>query len=183
MKAFINRFSILCVLLAVCIIGQAHADVPDFSPHTQQSVANLPAVKGAKSIAAGTLEGKPVLVTFFASWCPPCLEEFSHLNKLAQKYQGTDLRIIAINVYEAWDENDEKRMQQFLQKTRPEFPAVVGSQSVRTLFGGIDRIPTVYGFDRQGRLGYRFTHKRGSQKTNATFNELDKAAGQLLGLY
>ncbi len=182
MRAFINRFPILCLILAVCICGEAHADIPDFSRDTRQVVANLPAVKGAMSIEADSLEGKPVLVTFFASWCPPCLEEFSHLNKLAQKYQATDLRIIAINVYEAWDKNDEERMQKFLQKTRPVFPAVVGSESVRSLFGGIDRIPTVYGFDRQGKPGYRFIHKRGSQKTNATYSEMDQAARQLLGL-
>lgn len=172
----------LCLLILILLFGNAYADVPDFGLEQRLRVSNLTAVNGADALAAESLNDKPVLVTFFASWCPPCFEEFSHLNKIAHKYQATDLRIVAINVYEAWDENDEARMQKFIATTNPRFPAVVGSEEIRTMFGGIDRIPTVYGFDRQGKLGYRFTHKRGATKTNASFDELERAARALLGI-
>lgn len=177
-----HRIYTLCFLLITLLTVGAHADVPNFDSNSWQAIESLTAVSGATPLAPGELDSKPVLVTFFASWCPPCLEEFSHLNKLAHKYQATDLRIVAINVYEAWDDNDDVRMQNFIKTTRPAFPAVVGSESVRALFGGIDRIPTVIGFDRQGVPEYQFVHKRGSKKTNATFAELDQAAQQLLGI-
>lgn len=178
----VKRYLWAIYLLLAISAGPLHADALNFSADSRQRVENLTAVTGATALQAGALNGKPVLVTFFASWCPPCLEEFSHLNKLAHKYQATDLRIVAINVFEAWDDNDAARMQKFIETTRPLFPAVVGSEAIRDMFGGIDRIPTVIGFDRQGNPGYRFTHKRGSKKTNATFAELDQAAQRLLGI-
>jgi thiol-disulfide isomerase/thioredoxin len=177
-----HRTAALFLLLAIAVSGAARASVPDFTTTTRQAVAALPVVNGTSAqVTVDSLRDKPVLVTFFASWCPPCLEEFDHLNKLAQKYQATDLRIVAINVYEAWDDNDTTRMQQFINRTRPQFPAVTGSEEIRTLFGGIDRIPTVYGFNRQGQLTYQFVHQRGSTVTNATLDELDLAARELLG--
>ena len=71
-------------------------------------------------------------------------------------------------------------MQKFINATRPQFPAVKGSEEIRDLFGGIDRIPTVLGFDSGGNQTYQFIHKRDAKKTNATFNELDTAAAELL---
>ena len=170
----------LWMLLLAMFSLPAGASIPVFDSAKRQIIESLPAVPGTEARENEALDGKPVLVTFFASWCPPCREEFAHLNKLAQKYQATDLRIIAINVYEAWDENDEVRMQKFIATTQPVFPAVTGSESVRELFGGIDRIPTVYGFHRDGKPGYRFIHKRGAKKTNASYDELDRAARHLL---
>lgn len=167
-----------CVTTVLPVIS--HAAVPAFNQQARATVAALPAVENASGTSIESLDKRPVIVTFFASWCPPCREEFAHLNKLADKYRDTDLRIIAINVYEAWDDNDAARMQKFIRTTAPQFPALVGSESVRELFGGISRIPTVYGFSRDGTLSYRFIHKRGAKKTNATLAELDSAAQLLL---
>jgi thiol-disulfide isomerase/thioredoxin len=153
---------------------------PTLTADALRTIAGLPAVPNANSVDFAEINGKPLLVTFFASWCPPCREEFKHLNELQAKYAGSDLRILAINVYEAWDENDAERMQKFLSTTQPGFPALTGSEEIRELFGGIDRIPTVLGFDRSGAHAYHFIHKRGAKKTNASFEELDQAAGMLL---
>ena len=158
----------------------AQENVPTFSNEARATVQALPAVVGAQAIAPNKLENQPVLVTFFASWCPPCRDEFKHLNELQEKYSDTDLQIIAINVYEEWDDNDGPRMEKFIQTTQPNFPVVVGSENIRDLFGGIVRIPTVYGFNRQGELSYNFIHKRGSKHTNASLIELENAAKTLL---
>jgi len=175
-------FKALSLLFMLGIVSTAQVQSAVLDQDSRQILTKLPAVQGATPALAASLDNRPLLITFFASWCPPCLEEFSHLNKLYEKYQDSDLRIVAINVYEAWDDNDDARMKKFIERTRPRFPALVGSESIRALFGGISRIPTVYGFDRDGALAYEFIHKRGASKTNASFEELDNAATLLLSL-
>ncbi len=163
----------------VYAVGKAR---PAFYPPARELVAARPAVAGANGIVAESLYDVPVLVTFFASWCPPCFEEFSHLNQLHEKYSDSALRIIAINVHEQWDENDEARIEKFILATSPAFAVVKGSEQIRQLFGGIDRIPTVYGFDAAGDLHYHFKHRSGSSLTNAGIDELDAAAKLLLSV-
>jgi len=174
----------LSAVLILCLVALTNSPVlaadPIFDRSTKLAVAKLSAVQGATTTTFDDLNKRPVIVTFFASWCPPCREEFSHLNALAKKYQDTALQIIAINVFEAWDENDDARMKAFIRDTQPAFPALVGSEAIRDRFGGIDRIPTVYGFSRDGTLSYKFIHHRGADKTNATMAELDQAAQLLL---
>lgn len=174
-KQFLSFF--LLLVLALPVTG--NTDVPRFDGKSRNVVSELPPVAGTQTELLD-LQKKPVLVTFFASWCPPCRDEFSHLNRLQQLFDNTDLRIIAINVYEAWDDNDAIRMDNFIASTQPRFPTLRGSEQIRELFGGIDRIPTVYGFNRQGDLAYRFVHKRNAKKTNAEFDELNRAAKLLL---
>jgi len=161
-------------------VNDANASLPRLKPELRLFLETLPAVVGAQKVTSGSIDTKPVIVTFFASWCPPCLDEFSHLNQLMEEFMGTDLRVVAINVYETWDGNDADRMVRFIEKTQPVFPAIVGSEQVRRNFGGIDRIPTVYGFDRTGNLVYRFVHKRGSATTHASYAELKQVASGLL---
>ena len=193
-QGFAHILLLVCVCLTITALSTINAKAAEqnaiasantidnvFNKSLRETVTELPAVAGAKSIRRAALEDRPVLVTFFASWCPPCLDEFLLLNAIHKKYENTELTIVAINVYEAWDDNDAARMEKFIQATNPEFPAVVGNESIRNRFGGINRIPTVYGFDKSGALQYQFIHKHGSSKTNATLDELDQAAKMLLG--
>lgn len=150
-----------------------------FDNQARDIVTSLPAIENTNAISTNTIKNQPVLVTFFASWCPPCLAEFEHLNKLHQNFSNTGLQIIAINVHEQWDDNDQQRLSRFIATTRPVFPVVKGSEEIRNLFGGINRIPTVYGFDEHGTLRFDFIHARGAVKTNTTYEEL-KSAAQLL---
>lgn len=173
------QFLSLSLLTALALPIMGYAEAPSFDSDSRAIVSELPLVEGTLA-EVSELQNKPVFVTFFASWCPPCREEFSHLNRLQQHFGESELRIIAINVYEAWDDNDAKRMRSFIELTQPQFPTLVGSERIRALFGGIDRIPTVYGFDRQGNLAWRFVHERNSKKTNAEFDDLLTGANILL---
>lgn len=43
------------------------------------------------------LAQRPVLISFWALWCKPCLKELPHLDKLAQEY-GDQLKVLAVNI-------------------------------------------------------------------------------------
>lgn len=47
-----------------------------------------------------TLSGGPVVLSFWATWCPPCLVELPHLDELQQKYEGR-VAVLAVNIDES----------------------------------------------------------------------------------
>src|SRR5690349_952357 len=47
--------------------------------------------------------GHPVLLNFWATWCPPCVDEVPSLEDLASRLRGTDLRMLAVSVDDSWD--------------------------------------------------------------------------------
>jgi thiol-disulfide isomerase/thioredoxin len=63
--------------------------------------------------------GKPLLVTFWATWCEPCRHEYPMLNELAQQYAPQGLRVVGVNLD---DEGDLILMRRFIARYKPVFP-------------------------------------------------------------
>ena len=51
-----------------------------------------------RSITLSQLRGKIVVLNFWATWCPPCVDEMPSLEQLQKKFQGTDITILAVSV-------------------------------------------------------------------------------------
>ncbi len=123
--------------------------------HLADALAARPLLWGPRA-EAGDLQGKVVVVTFFASWCPPCREELAHLAEL-QRRHGDRLRVLAVNHFETWDGlSDAGRLDNFLRRTALPFTVLAGDEGLAVQFGGVRYIPTLLVFGRDGRPVYRF---------------------------
>lgn len=138
----------------------------DLTPPMQSTLKTLPVIMGDR-VDDRTFADKVVVVTFFASWCQPCREEFEHLRNIYQSYHKRGVEIIAVNYFEDFDNlSDDARLQKYLKITDPPFTIVKGNDTVSQQFGTITRIPTLFVFDRQGKRAlYFFNKPDGSQPT------------------
>ncbi|MEO1161192.1 MAG: TlpA disulfide reductase family protein [Pseudomonadota bacterium] len=127
----------------------------------------------AKPFEPASVSDKPVVVAFFASWCPPCTNEFDEMAKVQKAIGDRQVTFIGVNLFEAWGgKKDPERMARFIARTRPDFALIDGSAEISAAFGSIDRIPTMVVFGPDGRETWRFVHERGAAKTHATADEI-----------
>jgi cytochrome c biogenesis protein CcmG/thiol:disulfide interchange protein DsbE len=102
-------------------------------------------IAGASHLA--DLKGKVVLLNFWASWCPPCLEETPSLNRLQQEISAKGGTVLGISV----DEDDDA-YKKFLVDNHVAFPTYRDATKKSASDYGTSMFPETYFIDREGRL-------------------------------
>lgn len=93
--------------------------------------------------------GKVVILDFWATYCPPCIEEIPHLIELQTRY-GDDLRVIGLHV---GGEEDRPKVPEFVERLKITYPlASPEDELTRFVFGDETAIPQTAIFDRNGKL-------------------------------
>jgi len=69
-----------------------------------------------RTISVPSFGGKLLVLNFWASWCPPCVQETPSLSKFAQTYAGKGVVVMGVSV-----DKDEKAYKAFLQRFNPAF--------------------------------------------------------------
>jgi thiol-disulfide isomerase/thioredoxin len=67
----------------------------------------------------GKYKGQPLLVTFWATWCEPCRDEYPMVNELAKEYTPKGLKVVGISLDQ---DGDLILMRRFLARYKPVFP-------------------------------------------------------------
>jgi cytochrome c biogenesis protein CcmG/thiol:disulfide interchange protein DsbE len=94
--------------------------------------------------------GTPVLVNFWASWCPPCRQEVPVLQQGWQRYQGR-VNFIGVDV---WD--TDKDAQQFLQTYNATYPNGPDPAGHIAIDYGLTGVPESFFIDPSGRIVHHF---------------------------
>jgi cytochrome c-type biogenesis protein len=118
-------------------------------------------VYGAPTLAGDTvwlagLQGGPVMLNVWATWCPPCREEMPGLQQLHERYGGQGLSVVAVSVD---SRGAEDAIERFVADFGISFtilhdPAEVVAQRFRT-----SGVPQTFLLDGSGRLVERWIGK------------------------
>lgn len=109
----------------------------------------LESIEGRK-ITLSDLNGKVVLIDFWATWCAPCVQELPVFKKLHSKYKDKGLEILAVSIDE-----DSSKVRPFATENKLDF-LVVHSPALGKRFDATS-IPTSLFIDKHGNVRYRKT--------------------------
>lgn len=107
----------------------------------------LPGPKGS-TVRLGEFKGKAILLNFWATWCPPCLEEMPAMEKLYQRHKGQGFVVLGISV----DTEGEKVVTPFLQEHKLTFPVAYDPKMKMAELYQLRALPTTYLINREGQI-------------------------------
>jgi peroxiredoxin len=125
--------------------GKAMAELAADDQKRQQADFTLADLDG-KPWSRKSLEGKVVLVNFWATWCPPCRKEIPDLESLYQQFEKQGLVILAIS------DEDAGKVKPFIAEQGVSYTVLLDpGRKVNTLFH-VMGIPKTFIYDRSGKL-------------------------------
>jgi peroxiredoxin len=103
-----------------------------------------------------SLQGEVAIVTFFATWCFPCLIDTKTLSALQHRFEQQGVQVVAVGM----DLEGRTVLEPFAKSAEVPYPVLVASEEVRegdTPYGRITELPTTFLLDRRGKLAAAWT--------------------------
>ena len=119
--------------------------VPDFtlSSHT------------GKSYSIRSLEGKVVLINFWATWCGPCRMEIPELNEMQKKYGEDNFIVLGLSISDT-----EKALLDFSKLYSVDYPLLFGTpqeiEKILIEYGGVYAVPTSILVNKKGEIIFNY---------------------------
>ena len=108
-----------------------------------------------KTYQLDDFKGQPLIVNFWATWCPPCRAEMPSMQRAWEQVEGDGIAMIAINVGE-----DVETVQTFLEQVPVSFPLPLDKDSKVTQSWPLRGLPTTFVVAPDGRLIYKAAGER-----------------------
>jgi len=88
------------ILLLAMVAGAAACAEPADGPGRELDV--VPAYRAVTlagdTVSLSSLQGSPVLLNLWATWCPPCREEMPSLQRVHRDYEGRGLKVVGVSL-------------------------------------------------------------------------------------
>ena len=146
-------FLAIGLLMAVIACEQSDSDrriglSPAIGERMQMAPFKMDSLTDKATIDSKQFDGQVLLVTFFAAWCPPCIEEIPTLIALHNSFKSKGFSVVAFSV----DEGDLIPLKNLISKYRINYPVLLADLVVTRSFGGVTGIPVTFLVNRQGQI-------------------------------
>lgn len=108
---------------------------------------------GGGELAMAALRGRPLLLNFWATWCPPCIREMPEIDRFARQFSSNGWQVLGLAA------DQEKPVRDFLDRNPVSYPiALAGLEGItlsRRLGNESGALPFTVAFDARGKLVHR----------------------------
>jgi thiol-disulfide isomerase/thioredoxin len=120
-----------------------------------------------RTVSVPNFGGKVLILNFWATWCPPCVEETPSLSQFAAQYAGKGVVVLAVSV-----DRDANAYRRFLDKYKPAF--LTKREDKLHADYGTFMYPETYIIDAKGKVVEKFPEEVdwNSPKVTALVNSL-----------
>jgi cytochrome c biogenesis protein CcmG, thiol:disulfide interchange protein DsbE len=103
----------------------------------------------------------PLLISFWATWCKPCIEELSEYNKLYDEFKSNGFNMVAISMD---DEKTVAKVKAFVKSKSYNFPVLLDTNSDVARKFYVQVVPYSVLLDKDGNIVYsNLGYKKGDE--------------------
>ena len=149
------RFFLKVIFLVAVMLFSAVSDnyAQDFLPWPVDKIIgeNAPDFilkdMSGKDVTLSSFKGKPIVLNFWATWCPYCRQERPYLKSLYEEYKDKDLVIIAVSL-----DRSSKTVKRFLEQNPAPYMVLTDTEGMTVALYNIMGYPTTYLINRNGKI-------------------------------
>ena len=135
---------LVCLLLFGCYSGSRPPRIGSVAP-------DFTVQDSDRKVTLSELRGKVVVLNFWASWCPPCIEETPSLLDMQHKLGDKGITVLAVSIDE-----DEGAYHRFLIEHKVDLLTVRDAKAASNALYGTFKFPESYILDRNGVMRRKF---------------------------
>lgn len=109
---------------------------------------SLPSVADKSLVRSEDFKNKVLLVSFFATWCPPCREEIPTFIQLQNELGQNGFSVLAFSV----DEGGTETVKNLVEQEKINYPVLMADEAVMAGFGGISGVPISFLVNEKGNV-------------------------------
>jgi thiol-disulfide isomerase/thioredoxin len=108
----------------------------------------LKSAVGGEVVDSRNFAGKVLLVSFFATWCPPCIEEIPSFIELQNRFGPEGFSVIGLSV----DQGGGSAVAKLVKKSKINYPVLMADSEIMENFGGVYGIPVSFLVNKEGNV-------------------------------
>ena len=136
--------AVILLVLSGCYAGTRPSRIgsaaPDFTVHDSE-----------RTVTLSQFKGQVVVLNFWATWCPPCIEEMPSLVQMQQRMKAKGVTVLAVSV-----DVDENQYRRFLREHNVSLLSVRDADQKSNELYGTFKFPETYVIDRNGVVRRKF---------------------------
>ena len=141
LQILIGALLIALILVVSGTLNEKVVVAGDTAPNFQVKTDN------GMTVSRANFGGKVLVLNFWATWCPPCVEELPSLNEMQKQLSGSGVVVLAVSV-----DKNEQTYRQFLQRAGVSFQTFRDPEANVSADYGTFKYPETYVIDRNGKV-------------------------------